>query len=117
MEKESGETKKTKKPYRIHPMWKWVLFAVVVVYCVITILTQQAQLNEQKKISDDLAAQEEELQKKVESLENELAYMDSDEYVERTARDRLGMIKDGEIIFEDEDMRDPDDAEKEAEEK
>ncbi len=97
------ERKRQEKSYTIHPVWKWVLFAAVVIYCGITILTQQVKINEQKAMTEELSAREQELEERIETLESELAYMDTDEYVERTARDRLGMVKEDEIIFREEE--------------
>lgn len=93
------EKNKSEKGYTIHPLWKWVLFAAVVIFCIITILTQQTKIDESKKLAEELAATADQLEERIDTLENELAYMDTDEYVERTARERLGMIKPDETIF------------------
>lgn len=43
------------------------------------------QIEEQKELSEDLARQSE--------------YIQSDEYIEQIARDKLGLVKDGDIVF------------------
>ena len=96
-------TPKKEKTYQIHPSWKWVIFAAVVIYCGITILSQQSTINEHKQTLLDLETQKQELSKRIDALEEEISYMGTDEYVERTARDRLGMVKEDEIIFKDTD--------------
>ena len=38
---------------------------------------------------------------RTEEIEQLKAYMQTDEYVEQTARERLGLVKDNEIVFEE----------------
>ncbi len=100
------EKAKKEKSYSIHPAWKWIIFAAVIIYGAITIITQQAKINEQKQAAEEFAEAERELTERIEALESELSYMGTYEYVERTARERLGMVKEGEIIFKDESEKD-----------
>ena len=83
-------------------LWKWLLFSAVVIYCVITMISQQTEINEQKKTLESLAGIEEELQGQIENLQNEVDYMGTDEYIERVARNKLGMIKKEETVFKEE---------------
>jgi cell division protein DivIC len=41
----------------------------------------------------------EEAKDKSKELDNQKAYMQTDEYVEEVAREKLGMVKDDEILF------------------
>ncbi|MFR3345409.1 MAG: septum formation initiator family protein [Anaerobutyricum sp.] len=36
-------------------------------------------------------------------MEKEKEYMQSDEYIAQVAREKLGLVKDNEIVFEEED--------------
>ena len=94
------QSKQNKPPVRA--LWKWLLFSAVVIYCVITMISQQTEINEQKKTLESLAGIEEELQGQIENLQNEVDYMGTDEYIERVARNKLGMIKKEETVFKEE---------------
>jgi cell division protein DivIC len=61
----------------------------------------------QKKITSNNSRMEE-LQEQIasekqrtEEIEEEEQYMQSDEYLEQTAKEKLGFVKDGEIIFKE----------------
>ncbi len=54
-----------------------------------------------KRIQEDIVISQkelEELKSKNSKLEADLKKVDSNEYIEKLARDRLGMIKDGEKV-------------------
>ena len=44
----------------------------------------------------------EEEKARTEEIDRQKEYMQTDEYMEETARDRLGLVKDNEIIFKEE---------------
>ena len=78
-----------------------ILFVVVVLFVSLTILT--IRLKEKVRISTERAAslesqikEEEDRTTEIENLEN---HMKSDDYIEQVAKEKLGMVKDGEIIF------------------
>ena len=89
------------RDFKFKPYIKWLIFAAVVIYSVIMILVQQAEIKEQTALLDELVSTEEQLTDRIEALEGEINYMQTDEYIERTARERLGMIKENEIIFKE----------------
>ena len=93
-----------KRDFKFRPYIKWLLFAAVVIYSVIMILVQQAEIKEQTALLDELVSTEEQLTDRIEALEGEINYMQTDEYIERTARERLGMIKENEIIFKEQNV-------------
>ena len=41
--------------------------------------------------------------KHAKEIEKEKEYMQSDEYIAQVAREKLGLVKDNEIVFEEED--------------
>ncbi len=92
---------RTRSRTGIKPVFIWVLFIVTVIVLFITIISQQSALKERTEMLDALKTQQTELKQRIEALESEISYMGTDEYVERTARDRLGMVKEGEIVFKD----------------
>jgi len=89
-----------KKEGSVRRYIKWLIFAVIAVYAIIMIVVQQLQIKEQKVLLGELEAKKQELSERIEHLESEFAYMTTDEYIERTARDRLGMVKENEIVFQ-----------------
>lgn len=80
----------------------WIVALVAVVLCV-SMLVGRAELS---KTSRALAVEEQKLkrdieteQEKQEELDKKEAYMQTDEYIEEVAREKLGMVKDDEILF------------------
>lgn len=93
-EKNSGRKKKVRKKSRTTE------FCLVAVLTVKGISLQQkvnanasrlssldSQIEEEKQRTDDITALKE--------------YMQTDEYIEKTAREKLGMVKDNEILFKE----------------
>ena len=55
--------------------------------------------NEQKTV--ELQQQIESENQRTEDIDNMQEYMQSDEYAEKVAREKLGLVKDGEILFKE----------------
>lgn len=84
----------------------WIVVVVALVLCGF-MMFEQYHLS---KTSKALAIQEQELETKIEAandkkeaLDNQEAYMQTSEYVEQVAREKLGMVKDNEILFKAQD--------------
>lgn len=75
-----------------------VVFAVAV-YCIITVISQQITMNQQQAKHDELLSKQTALSANVEELQRKLEYVNSLSYAEQTVREKLGWVKDGEIIF------------------
>ena len=85
-EKNSGRRKKVRKKSRTTE------FSITIVLCcLVAVLTVKGislhQIEEEKQRTDDITALKE--------------YMQTDEYIEKTAREKLGMVKDNEILFKE----------------
>lgn len=79
---------------------------VTFVLCGTLLYKQNAMKAEGKAYSaqiEELRKQKEELQKEKEELTNFKDYVKTDEYVEEVAREKFGLVYDGEIIFEPEE--------------
>ena len=102
--KETRETapKKEKKKRRFS--WRWMTVAAVCVYSVVTIISQQNILAARRQEQEDLLAREKELQNEIEFMNNDEKYIGSETFVERAAREKLGWVKDGEIVFKKKNM-------------
>ncbi|MGI6069157.1 MAG: FtsB family cell division protein [Blautia sp.] len=55
------------------------------------------------KQTASLQEQLEEEQKRTEEIEDTKAYMQTDEYAEEVARNRLGLVKENEVVFQEEE--------------
>lgn len=83
------------------------MFTIVLVVLALLVVLLVSGFSLRQKISDNesrmnelrsLIDSEEERTTEIEGLEE---YMQSDEYLEQEAKDRLGFVKDGEIIFKE----------------
>jgi len=82
-----------------------VTFVVAVLLVVLLVLKVSLHAKVENNINRAAVLQEQILSEKnrtteIEELEE---YMNSDEYIEQVAKEKLGMVKDGEIIFKEAD--------------
>ena len=76
-----------------------LLFVCVYISCIF--VKQQIYLSKCNDISEDYAEKIAEVKLEQQRLEDELDKADTDEYLERMAREKLGLIKANERIFVD----------------
>lgn len=81
--------------------WGWIVVVGFLVYFAWSMVDQQGMLyrkdQEMKKIEDKINEE-----KRInEQLKKQKDTMNSDEYVEKVAREKLGMVKKGERVFVD----------------
>ena len=103
------ELRKEKVEKQKRNIWGMVLITVIVLLMIFIMLYQK------KEIVDTMASYDvryETLQKSIKikeekkhakEIEKEKEYMQSDEYIAQVAREKLGLVKDNEIVFEEED--------------
>ena len=102
------ELRKEKVEKQKRNIWGMVLITVIVLLMIFIMLYQK------KKIVDTMASYDvryETLQKSIKEekkhakeIEKEKEYMQSDEYIAQVAREKLGLVKDNEIVFKEEDQ-------------
>lgn len=104
----AGEKARAEKRRRMNPISGAMLFITFVVF-VLLLATLFAGFHLQKTI-DSNNARMLDLQEQIESetqrtteIEELQDYMQSDEYLEQVAKEKLGFVKDGEIIFKERD--------------
>lgn len=88
---------KSKKAFTI----KMITFLGAVAYFLYILISQQHVLDMRKS---ELLKVENEIKKQTDinkELNNKLNNINSDEYIEKVAREKLGMVKEGEKIFFD----------------
>lgn len=90
--------KKNKKLY------KRLLILGVAIYVIFTLENQQKTLNQYTKNSDDLTAQIEEQKQYKEELAKKKDDVDSLDFIEQTAREKLDMYYPNEKIYVDNGM-------------
>lgn len=80
--------------------WLFTLFfvAALAVYC-----AQQRYMSRQQALLDELNAQKATLTAENEELQRKIDFTYTDEYIEREARSKLGLIREDEILFESND--------------
>ena len=76
-----------------------VVATVVLVFMVAMVIGQSIELNKLNNQSKLLDAQIERLMATKTELTDGIEYRASDTYIEEQARENLGMIKDGEVVY------------------
>ncbi|MEE0512019.1 MAG: septum formation initiator family protein [Peptococcaceae bacterium] len=81
--------------------WNWTRIAILVVliYAGMTFMNGCFSIIDLKAQQNAIVAQTQEAQSKQSDLENEVSYMQTQEAVEKTAREDLKMVKPGEILL------------------
>ncbi len=82
-----------------------IVFIVVIAYFAFSIFSQQGTISENNAEIASLEQQISEKQIEIERLEQEYANIDSDEYIERMAREKLGLVQANERVFKDASKR------------
>ena len=78
-----------------------MIVLILVVYATITLVSLQSQIQQKRQQADELAATIAETQQENQRLEEALYQIDTDEGVAEIARQKLGLVEDGEIVFQD----------------
>lgn len=83
-----------------------LLLLIVAVYAVYTLVRLQDRIQIARQTVSDLEAQVVYAEQDNAQLKQDLNDIDSDRSVKSIARNRLGMVEAGEIVFRDADMHD-----------
>lgn len=83
-----------------------LLLLIVAVYAVFTLVRLQDRIQIARQTVSNLEAQVVYAEQDNAQLEQDLKDLDSDRSVKSIARNRLGMVEAGEIVFRDADMHD-----------
>lgn len=78
-----------------------LVVSVVIAFFLIKGIMLQPEITRNKEEIDSLNTQIAEQQEKLKELEQLAEKVDTDEYIEKVAREKLGLIKENEIIFID----------------
>lgn len=84
----------------------FMITGVVLILCFILTYNSfdmKASLREKSAEIEELQAQVDEQEQLQEELAKESEYINSDDYIEQIARDKLGLVNDNEIVFKKQD--------------
>ncbi len=96
---------KKKSQNRLSMILAVLVMLVILVVVAIRSFSLQKKLDEYNAKKDELTSQIAQEEKRTEEIEKYGKYTQTDEYVEEVARDKLGLVKDDEIIFKNEDQK------------
>ena len=85
---------------KVNPILK-VIFILLIAYIVLNFFSQQQLIEKKQHELATVQNQINEEEKLSKSLEREKEMLDSDESLEKIAREKLGMVKPGERVFFD----------------
>lgn len=91
------KNKKRKTPIRI----RHIIILLLAINIVYTLTMQYIIIRKSRVQETEIKAQIEEAKKENDRLREELEKIQSDEYLEKLAREKLGLVKPGEIPFVD----------------
>ena len=94
-EKNSGRKKKVRKKSRTTE------FSITVVLCCLVAVLTVKGISLQQKVNANasrLSSLDSQIEEEIEELKGKV---NTDEYIEKTAREKLGMVKDNEILFKE----------------
>lgn len=93
--------RKTVKKTNVKKLLQAFLVVLVCVYAAVVFVQQKITLSKCEKIAEDYKDKISSAQLEQQRLEDELKQADTDEYLERIARDKLGLVKANERVFID----------------
>ena len=78
-----------------------LVILILVVYATVTLVRLRSQINEKDAEVKGLTSSIASTQQENDRLQNSIDALDTPEGLEQAARDPLGMVSEGEIVFED----------------
>ena len=84
-------------------LWLKLAILAVCVFCVASLISIQTDINKRKQATDALKEEIISKNQAVLQLEEDIDMLNSDEGTRKIARQRLGYVEDGEIVFYDND--------------
>ena len=78
-----------------------LIILIVAVYSTVTLVSLQSQISEKKAEAADLTLAIGSTELENQRLEDEIANVDTEEGITEIARNKLGLVNEGEIVFYD----------------
>ena len=93
----------SKNFHRIKPRFWAFLLGVLTLTCTAVYLSQDQYMTQQGEILSALSSERAALLEETSILQRKIDFTYTDEFIEREARSKLGLIKEDEILFETND--------------
>jgi len=87
----------------VKPRFWLLLIGVLIIVCTAVYSSQQQYINRQQEMLEALKAERQQVAEENAALQRKIDFTYTDEYIEREARSKLGLVKEGEILFESND--------------
>ena len=100
-EKNSGRKKKVRKKSRTTEFSITIVLCCLVAVLTVKGISLQQKVNANASRLSGLDSQIEQEKQRTDDITALKEYMQTDEYIEKTAREKLGMVKDNEILFKE----------------
>lgn len=81
---------------KVRIKWKRVFFLLIILYVVYIFASQQVTMYNIKKQIDERKVEESRMKQKNQKLQDEVKMSTSNAYIEKLAREKLGLINEGE---------------------
>lgn len=78
-----------------------LVILILVVYATVTLVRLRSQINEKDAEAAGLTSSIASAQQENDRLQSSIDALDTNDGLEQVARDQLGMVNEGEIVFED----------------
>ena len=78
-----------------------LVILILLVYSTVTLVSLQNQLQDKKAEAAQLTTEAQQLQQDNLDLQERIDNLSTDEGIEEVARNKLGLVRDGEIVFYD----------------
>lgn len=78
-----------------------LIVAIILVFCMVTLIRLGREFSEMQRETEALEAEIAQVQQTNAALSEDIEKMDTDEGVKEVARDKLGLVSEGEITFYD----------------
>lgn len=101
-----GKRKPTKKRYNMKKLCLAAVIVAVIVYFVYAMIWQQVMISKKNDEIDELSKKIEEATAESEKLRQEVENLNDPEYIERVAREQLGLVYPNERVFVDSNKSD-----------
>ncbi|HIS02845.1 MAG TPA: septum formation initiator family protein [Candidatus Pullichristensenella avicola] len=85
--------------YQVKPRFWLTLSVTAALVFSVSFLVTRARLEAQAARVQERIAERDQIVREIGELENEIDFVQTDEYVERAARDELGLIMPGEVRY------------------
>lgn len=79
----------------------YIVTGLALIYFIATLITQQLSISQQNHRIEELQSRISEAQQQAESLKTEVDNLNNPEYIERIAREQLGLVRPNERVFID----------------